>query len=71
MSRLIKYLFFLLMLINLFRSEPDLLICASLIIPNNWDNVLAKSFTMLSWTDPIQEIIGLKAISGLWIFGRP
>ena len=47
MSRQAKDLFLISMLIILLRSKPELLMCASLIAPNNGDNVLAKSFTML------------------------
>ena len=50
MSRLAKYLFFIKMLIILLRSVLELLICASLIVPNNGENILAKSFAML-WTE--------------------
>ena len=47
MSKLAKDLFFVLMLIMLLRSGQALLICASLIVPNNGDNALATGFAML------------------------
>ena len=47
MSRLAKDLFFILMLIILLRSEPELLICASLMVPNIGDSDLASIFVML------------------------
>ena len=45
--KLDKDLFFILMLVNLLRSGPELSVCASLIIPNSGDNVLPKSLTIL------------------------
>ena len=59
MSGLAKDLFFILILVILLRCEPELLICTSLIVPNNGDNVLAEYFAMLLGADPIPEIIGL------------
>ena len=47
MSRLAKDLFFVLMLIILLRSEPEILICASLIVPNIGDSDLANNVAML------------------------
>ena len=35
------------MLINLLSSEPESLMCASLIVPNSEDIVLAKSLAIL------------------------
>ena len=69
-SRLAKDLFFIVMLIILLRSESELLII-SLIVSNNGDYVLGKSFAMLGGADPIPEITGLKGISSLWVIRRP
>ena len=66
MSSLAKDLFFISMLI-LLRSEPELLICTSVIVPNNRDNVLAKNYAMLLGADPIPEINSLKGILDLWV----
>ena len=60
MSKLAKDLFFILELTILLRSEPELLICVSVIVPQNGDKFLAKYFVMLLGEDPIAEIIGLK-----------
>ena len=72
MSRLAKDLFFILMLVILLRSEPELLICTSLTVPNIGVSVLAKNFAML-WGggDHIPETVGFKEISGLWVLVRP
>ena len=40
-------------------SFHPVLICALLLVPNNGDNVLAKSFAMLWGVVPIPEMIGL------------
>ena len=72
MSRPPKDLFFILMLIIVLSCEPELSMCASLIVPNRGNNVLAKSFVML-WgggAEPLSEMIGLKGISGLCVLGR-
>ena len=45
MSRLVKDLFFILVI--LFRREPELFLCASLIVSNIGDSDLAKNFMML------------------------
>ena len=47
MSRLAKDLFFILMLIILLRSEPELLISALLIVPKIGDSDLANNFVTL------------------------
>ena len=60
------------MLINLLKSEPELLMCASLIEHNSGDNVLAKSLALLlgEETDPLPEMKGLNVISFEWASGR-
>ena len=45
--------------------------CASLIVPNCGDYVLAKSLVILLGADSMPEMIGLKGISSLSVFGRP
>ena len=59
------------MLVNLLKSEPELLMCASLIVSTSGDNVLTKSLVMLWQADPMPEMIGHMEISGLWVLGRP
>ena len=58
-SKLAKYLLFISMSVNLLRSDPEFLMCASLIIPNRRDNNLARSLAILWGADPMSEIIGL------------
>ena len=56
--KLNKDLLFILMSINLLKTDPEFLTCASLIVPSSGD-ILAKSLAMLGGADPMQEIIGL------------
>ena len=69
-SKLAKYLLFISMSVNLLRSDPEFLMCASLMIPNRND-ILARSLAILWGADPMPEIIGLRRMSGLWVLGRP
>ena len=60
------------MSVNLLRSDPEFLICASQMVPNRGDNIWARSFVILGGgADPMPEIIDLKRMSGLWFLGRP
>ena len=61
-------LFFMLMLIIMLRSEPELLICASLIVSNNEDNNLAKSCATL-WQG--REQILYQRLLFFRVLGRP
>ena len=62
-ATLAKDLFFKLMLVDLSKSELELLMCAALIVPKSGDNVLAESLAMLeSWG---ADTILRKRISGL------
>ena len=44
--------------------------CESLIVHNDRDTILFKSFAMLLKAESAPEIVGVKGISGLWFLGR-
>ena len=58
------------MSVNLLTSHPEFSMCASLMVPNRGDNNLARSLAIRCVADPMQEIIGFRVVSDLWVLGR-